>query len=83
MPCTRLCAVLLMRCFIPSPERFVQSASCAFGQRLMSLVSSRMKPMSRHAQERLELLMSKTADIPITMTSEGVIRCGDVGGCVP
>ena len=55
-----LCTVFLMSCLIPSPERFVQSASCVFGQSLMEFTRSLMKLTSRHEQERLDLLMCKT-----------------------
>ena len=66
MVCVRLYTVFLMICLISSPERFDQSASCVFGQFVMIFIRSLMKPTSRHAQERLELLMCKTEGISTT-----------------
>ena len=66
--CTMLRRVFFMSCLIPSPKRFVQSASCVFGQSLMEFTRSLMKLTSRHEQERLDLLMCKTEFISTTRT---------------
>ena len=65
--------MFLIHLIIPPEERFVQSASCVFGHRLMVATSSFMKLTSLHAQERLELLNINTEDISITSINKGVL----------